>query len=259
MSPKIAALFRKGRVFLTGDASARLSPAAGLGMNTGLQSAHNLAWKLAAVLRGAPESLLESYDAERRGHVMRTYEMSNDFGSEVFEIIEAGLGGDFARVHDLVENSRRAGSGLGIDLGWRYERGAFVPEPGQNFSAPLEFDTYTPTAEPGRRAPHAWLERDGARISTLDLFGLGFAVLVAGDAAPWRTDAIFGGYEVETFSIGANGDYRDADGHFMELYGLQPGGAVLVRPDGVVGWRAQTAPADPRLALSTALTQTLGA
>ena len=259
MSPKIATQFRKGRVLLTGDASARLSPAAGLGMNTGLQSAHNLAWKLAAVLRGAPASLLESYDAERRGHVMRTYAMSNDFGSEVFEIIEAGLGGDFARVHDLVENSRRAGSGLGIDLGWRYERGAFVAEPGQDFSAPLELDAYTPTAEPGRRAPHVWLERDGARLSTLDLFGLGFAVLVAGDAAPWRTDAIFGGYEVETFSIGANGDYRDANGQFVGLYDLQPGGAVLVRPDGVVGWRAKTAPADPQAALASALAQILGA
>src|SRR5690606_28484124 len=113
--------FRKGNVFLTGDASARLSPAAGLGMNTGLQSVHNLAWKLAAVLRGAPESLLETYDAERRGQVMRTFEMSNDFGSEVWEILGAGLGGDFDHVRDLVANSRRAGAGLGIDLGWRYE------------------------------------------------------------------------------------------------------------------------------------------
>jgi 2-polyprenyl-6-methoxyphenol hydroxylase-like FAD-dependent oxidoreductase len=255
MSPKIAAQFRKGRVFLTGDASARLSPAGGLGMNTGLQSAHNLAWKLAAVLRGAPESLLESYDAERRGHVMRTYEMSNDFGSEVFEIVEAGLGGDFARVRDLVAKSRRAGSGLGIDLGWRYERGAFVPESGPDASAPLEVDSYTPTAEPGRRAPHAELEREGTRLSTLDLFGRGFALLVAGEADAWRTDQTFGGFEVETFAIGTGGDYRDDDDRFATLYGLEPGGAALVRPDGVVGWRARTRPADPRAALAGALTR----
>jgi putative polyketide hydroxylase len=259
MSPKIATQFRKGRVFLTGDASARLSPAAGLGMNTGLQSAHNLAWKLAAVLRGAPEALLESYDAERRGHVMRTYEMSNDFGSEVFEIIEAGLGGDFARVRDLVSNSRRSGTGLGVDLGWRYEHGAFVPEPGQDFSTPPEPDAYTPTAEPGRRAPHTWLERDGSQLFTLDLFGLGFAVLVAGDATPWRMDTLHDGFEVETFSIGGSGGYHDANGHFAALYGLQPGGAVLVRPDGVVGWRAKTPPPDPRAALTAALARILGA
>ncbi len=221
---------------------------------------HNLAWKLAAVLRGAPERLLESYDAERRGHVMRTYEMSNDFGSEVFEIIEAGLGGDFARVHDLVANSRRAGAGLGVDLGWRYEHGAFVPEPGQDFSAPREPDTYIPTAEPGRRAPHAWLERDGQRLSTLDLLGLGFAVLVAGDATPWRTDATHGGFEVENIFHRHAGWLSRRGGPFRRaLFELQPGGAVLVRPDGVVGWRAKTPPTDPRTALTTALARILGA
>ncbi|MDD5198710.1 MAG: FAD-dependent monooxygenase [Terrimicrobiaceae bacterium] len=242
MSPKVAASFRKGRVFLTGDAAARLSPAAGLGMNTGLQSAHNLAWKLAAALRGAPQSLLDSYDAERRGQVMHTFETSNDFGSETWEIVNAGLAGDFTRVRDLVANSRRGGSGIGLDLGWRYERGAFIAES----SPPLEpedVDTYHPSATPGRRAPHVQIERDGLSLSTLDLFGLGFALLVAGDAAPWRAavdpQARFAGFELELFQIGGAEGYADSDGHFQGLYGLNPGGAVLVRPDGVVGWRSR--------------------
>lgn len=246
MSPKIAASFRKGRIFLTGDASARLSPAAGLGMNTGLQSAHNLAWKLAAVLRGAPESLLDSYDAERRGHVMRTFETSNDFGSEVWEILGAGLGGDFDRVRDLVKSSRRGGGGLDLDLGFSYECGAFV---GDGAAAPRDgIDAYAPTAHPGRRAPHLWLEQAGGRLSILDLFGGGFVLLVNGDAAPWRegrelTES-FAGFDLEIFQIGGDGGFVDADGCFARLYGIGPGGAVLVRPDGVAGWRSQgSAPA----------------
>lgn len=234
MSPKVATQFRKGRVFLTGDASARLSPAAGLGMNTGLQSAHNLAWKIAAVLRGAPESLLESYDAERRGHVMRTFEMSNDFGSEVWEILEAGFGGDFARVHDLVTHSRRTGGGLGIDLGFRYERGAFVAE--GNAVASMDPDTYEPSAEPGRRAPHAWIERHGCRVSTLDLFGKGFVLLVAGDASAWRAEAgavkLPEGFLLEVVPL------CDANAEVAAIHGIEGNGAVLVRPDGVVGWRS---------------------
>ncbi len=245
MSPKIAARFRHGRIFLTGDASARLSPAAGLGMNTGLQSAHNLAWKLAAVLRGAPDRLLDSYDAERRGHVRRTFETSNDFGAEVWDILHAAFAGDYARVRDLVTHSRRAGSGLGLDLGWRYASGAFLPEadaPDDDESP----DAYLPDAAPGRRAPHVRLSHAGRTLSTLDLFGFGFLLLVAGDAAPWRAaadpTAAFGGYYLEIFSVGDDTEgYADPEGRFLALYGLQPGGAVLVRPDGVVGWRARTA------------------
>jgi len=233
MSPKVAAQFRKGRVFLTGDAAARLSPAGGLGMNTGLQSAHNLAWKLAAVLRGAPDTLLDTYDAERRGHVMRTFEASANLGSEIFEILEAGFAEDFNRVRDLVGHSRRGGSGLGVDLGFDYRAaGAF------------DVDNYAPAAEPGRRAPHLWIERDGVRMSAVDLFGLGFALLVAGDAEAWRAsvdlDEKFAGFELEIFQIGGAEGYADVNGRFLELYGLAPGGAVLVRPDGVVACKLTT-------------------
>lgn len=254
MSPKVAATFRSGRVFLTGDAAARLSPAAGLGMNTGLQSAHNLAWKLAACLHGAPATLLDSYDVERRGHVMHTFETSNDFGAEITEILSAGFAGDFDRVRDLVAKSRRAGGGLGLDLGWRYPAGAFVPEPDNGAEEPTDIHEYHPSATPGRRAPHVWLERAGARVSTLDLFGDAFVLLVAGDATAWRenTPTNAAGFALEIFGVGA--DLPDPASAFPSLYGLEPGGAVLVRPDGVVGWRSRTsAPADLAAALEAIL------
>jgi len=242
MSPKIAAQFRKGRIFLTGDAAARLSPAGGLGMNTGLQSAHNLAWKVAAVLRGAPESLLDSYDTERRGHVMRTFEASSALGSEIGETISAGLAGDFDQVRKLVAGSRRAGSGLGLDLGCRYEGGAFVAE--SSGAGAVDPNVYLPSARPGGRAPHFWVEWDGRRFSALDLFGHGFALLVAEDAAPWRAASdpteLFGGFYVEISQIGGGDGYRDVDGVFAARYEIATGGAILVRPDGIVGWRSKT-------------------
>ncbi len=242
MSPKVAVRFREGRAFLTGDAAARLSPSGGLGMNTGLQSAHNLAWKLSAVLRGAPAALLDSYDAERRTQVMRTFERSASFGSEIGETIAAGLAEDFARVRELVAGSRRRGSGLGLDLGWSYERGAFIPDAGE--PGPRgDDDAYFPDAAPGRRAPHVLLEGPARTFSTLDLFGASFVLLVAGNAAPWRAGADattrFAGFYLEIFSVGREDGYGDPEGRFLALYGLNPGGAVLVRPDGVVGWRSR--------------------
>ncbi|MGH8046275.1 MAG: FAD-dependent monooxygenase [Chthoniobacterales bacterium] len=246
MSPKVAAQFRKGRVFLTGDAAARLSPAGGLGMNTGLQSAHNLAWKLAAVLHGAPESLLDTYDAERRTHVMHTFENSGRLGAEVWTILEAGFAGDFEKVRELVAGSRRGGSGLGLDFGWNYKQ-----------SSAFDPNSYVPSAERGCRAPHLWLERDGLRLSTIDLFGRGFALLVAGDATRWRavTDptATFGGFDVEVFQVDSREGYRDVDGKFPEYYGVQTGDAVLVRPDGVACWRSAD-PAGLAVAIQSILT-----
>jgi hypothetical protein len=214
-------------------------------MNTGLQSAHNLAWKLAAVLRGAPDSLLDTYDAERREHVMRTFENSGRMGSEVWAIIEAGFAEDFAKVRELVAGSHRGGSRLGLDFGWNYKK-----------SSAFDPNSYVPSAEPGCRAPHLWLERDGLRISTIDLFGRGFALLVAGDATRWRavTDptSTFGGFDIEAFQIGDRDGYCDVDGKFPEYYGVQPGDAVLVRPDGVACWRSAD-PAELAVAIQSVL------
>jgi 2-polyprenyl-6-methoxyphenol hydroxylase-like FAD-dependent oxidoreductase len=124
MSPKVAMRFRLGRVLLVGDAAARLSPAGGLGLNTGLQSAHNLAWKLAAVVRGeAGELLLDSYETERHGAALQTMENTNENAGEVF-VISRRVFAEVDRVRALVAHNRRAGARRG-DLGNVYE-GAFV-------------------------------------------------------------------------------------------------------------------------------------
>ncbi len=155
MSPKVAARFRAGRIFFTGDAAARLSPAGGMGMNTGLQSAHNLAWKLAAVVHGrAAESLLDSYERERRALSVAIMRHTNSNSGELFQQVNCALSGDFDGLRALIANSHRQKEDLQFDTGVRY---------GEVF-----------------RFPHAPLG-DGVR-STLDFFGGSF-VVVAGPQA----------------------------------------------------------------------------
>ncbi len=151
MSPKVSAKFRVGRIFFTGDAAARLSPAGGMGMNTGLQSAHNLAWKLAEVVNGrARESLLDSYESERHTLSIEVMRHTNDNSSEVFQQVNCALRGDIDGLRALIAGSHRQAEDLRFDVGAVY---------GNCF-----------------RFPHVPLS-DGR--STLDWFGEGF-VVVAG-------------------------------------------------------------------------------
>jgi putative polyketide hydroxylase len=239
MSPKVANKFRIGRVLLTGDAAARLSPAGGLGLNTGLQSAHNLAWKLAAVVRGdAGEALLDTYESERLGVAGRTLENTNKNAFEIFDVIQAGLKGEWDQAKDLIAHSRRGGAGLGQDLGVAYGGGAFVPDGtvAQEVADPV--NEYIPEARPGHRAPHVPIEWMGRTASTLDLFGQDFRLLSGRDGAAWP-GAMRNG--VDFFAE-----------NFESAYGIEPSGAVLVRPDGYVGARFFSAPEDPIAAVQQA-------
>jgi putative polyketide hydroxylase len=244
MSPKLAKKFRVGRVFLTGDAAARLSPAGGLGLNTGLQAAHNLAWKLAAVVRGeAEEGLLDTYETERLGAAERTLENTNQNAFEICDIVMAALQGDWTTAKNLIAHSRRGGSGLGQDLGTFYPEGAFLPDgsPAPEVADPV--NDYLPVARPGHSAPHVPITWRGKPASTLDLFGGEFRLLAGrgGTAWPgaWRNGAEFFAED------------------FEEAYGIAPSGAVLVRPDGYVGARFATAPDDAAAAVQAALRRIL--
>jgi len=248
MSPKLANEFRRGRVFLAGDAAARLSPAGGLGLNTGLQSVHNLAWKLAAVVRGeASDSLLDTYQEERNPLSLAILRSTNQNAGEVFAIVVEAMEDRWDEVRKLVANSRRAQSGMQLDLGFAYRSGAVLSGPsGESLDSPRE-NIYQPTATPGCRAPHLVIQREAGESSLLDLFGMGF-VLIAGDqSSEWRAASPCCPVAVPGVDFHAN--------DFGEVYGLSASGAVLVRPDGVIAARWEEAPEDPAAAVLAALHQ----
>lgn len=209
----VADRFRLGRTFLVGDAAHVTTPIGGLGMNCGIADVDNLAWKLAAVVAGwADDSLLDSYEAERLPAAELT--------------VAASLGA--ARPPAPID---------GVVLGVSYESSAVIPD-GTN--PPIEADPvsdFVPSARPGRRAPHLWLD-DAHEVSTLDLFGAGFVLLTTPAGSEWRA-AMEG---VAQFPIRA----REIEHpEWPALYGIGPHGAVLVRPDGYVAFRAEGPPGAP--------------
>jgi len=261
MSVQVAERYRGGRAFLVGDAAHRFPPTGGLGLNTGVQDAHNLAWKIAAVEHGsAAPALLESYEQERKPVAQQNAEASARNAAKLLEVAQA-LGpegdGDRAAVRAAVANQAEHFDMLGLQLGFRYERGALVADgtPPPRVANPVR--EYVPCARPGARLPHAWTERGGARASTLDLLPVDrFTVIVGrrGDAwldATAKLDAPFA-----RLAIGR--DVRDEDGAWTLALGIGDDGALLVRPDQHVAWRAARGAADPEAVLREAFARVLG-
>lgn len=228
MSPKVAKSWRHGHIFLVGDAAARLSPAGGLGLNNGLQSVHNLAWKLTSVVRGeAPESWLDSYESERRPCALRLMQNTNRNADEIFSIVAAAMRGDWAAAREGIAHSRRAGTGLGQDLGPSYEEGILLPDGTALPEVADPINDYVPCARPGSRAPHLSVSHAGDRASTLDFFGEGYVILAGRAGGNWRhSNLVF-------FQNGA--EFECAD--FEKAYGITSSGCVVVRPDGYVAAR----------------------
>jgi 2-polyprenyl-6-methoxyphenol hydroxylase-like FAD-dependent oxidoreductase len=238
--------FQSGRVFIAGDAAHNMPPTGGFGGNTGVQDVHNLAWKLALVLRGAAgEELLSSYDAERRpvgeltaeqAYTRYVLRLAPELGTEDLQPI-------------VPEYS--------VELGYRYRSGAVLVDAEDN-GAPFE-NPYEPSGRPGTRAPHVVLDRAGESLSSLDLVDRAF-VLVAGPAGEDWCRAASGaaarlGVQLDVYRIG--GDVSDSSGRFSEIYGTGDAGAVLVRPDGFIGWRAAGGADDAEDVLSRALSRLL--
>ena len=157
--------FRDGRIFLAGDSAHVMPPTGGFGGNAGIQDAHNLAWKLAAVLDGeAGDGLLETYDAERRPVAEFTVEQA--YTRYVLRL-DPALGKD--NLMPIVDEAT-------VELGYRYHSAAVIPESDEDGA--LWESPHEPTARPGSRAPHVALA-DGS--STLDLFGRGFVTLTGSE------------------------------------------------------------------------------
>lgn len=236
---RVANSYRKGRVFLCGDAAHQYSPTGGLGMNTGIQEAVDLAWKLNADIAGwGGPVLLDSYEAERRPVAIYN---NNAATSNFLKLISVPCGPDIARDTEEGERLRAQGKKLilendfheeyeqeGITVGYRYDESPIcvsdnTPVP------PVTTTTYTQTARPGARAPHAWLDEKAGK-STIDLFGHGFVLLRFGasleDAEPLIRAARAVGMPMTTVGI--------TDPAIAALYERK---MVLVRPDGHVAWR----------------------
>src|SRR5215470_6940598 len=246
LNATVAERFVQGRVLLCGDAAHQFPPTGGLGVNTGLQGMHNAMWKLAYCVRGeARWPLLHTYDDERRDVSQRITSQSLENSINVLRIAAAATGGQSGlSTEDVLTASRRYGNHLGVEFGAAYASSAVVADGTSPPPVTDSYSDYVQTATPGCRAPHVWLGRPDAQLSTLDLFGAGFTLLAAPEAGAWceaagRVSAALG-VRTDCYRIGAAG-LNDVGG-FVAAYGVDGDGAVLVRPDGHVAWRSRSAP-----------------
>ncbi|MFJ1707880.1 FAD-dependent oxidoreductase [Kitasatospora sp. NPDC088346] len=250
---RVAERYQSGRVFLAGDSAHEMSPTGAFGSNTGIQDAHNLAWKLAAVLGGwAGPGLLETYGQERRPVAQATGARASARSAE-----HRHPG------YDAVPGTGRQKNVLAVALGYRYPVGAVV---GTDPQAPPVPDGFAATGEPGSRAPHLWVRRAGVRISTLDLFEDSMVLLTGPDGEAWRAAAQRlarqHGVPLAAYRIGDGPEHElapEPGPGWAEAYGTGADGAVLVRPDGFVAWRATGAPAAGSAAAEPVLAQALRA
>ncbi|ADD45222.1 FAD-dependent monooxygenase [Stackebrandtia nassauensis] len=234
--------YRRGRVFLVGDAAHVWSPAGGIGANTGVQDSYNLAWKLAAVSKGwAKPGLLDSYHPER-----------HPLAEVLAELTEE-------RQHNRINDPENdKADDLLWNFGQRYLSGAMI---GADHDSVFG-DSLDLRGQPGTRAPHLWVEQDGQLISTHDLFSRGFVLFTGAGGGAW-TDAATHVCETEGipligYRVGAEVELVDVDGAWPDRYRLGEDGAVLIRPDGYVAWRHEGPAGEPREALSGALRTILG-
>lgn len=283
-----ATRLQSGRVFCAGDAVHKHPPSNGLGSNTSIQDSYNLAWKIAAVLNGqAGEALLETYTAERAPVAKQIVTRANQSGREFGQLFEA-LGIDKAEsaeeMHALIEarkDSTAEGAAKrqaiqaameiknyefnahGVELGQHYDSSAIVgdgtsrPEPARDPELYYEASTH-----PGGRLPHAWVGDSSRKLSTHDLAPYGQFTLITGTTgSDWSTaaqkvsDQL--GVTVGCVVIGPGQDITDLYFDWAKLRGVAEDGAVLVRPDKHVGWRADRLPADPEGALYSAVSAIL--
>ena len=317
MTAMLCDRYRRGRIFLCGDAAHAFPPTGGLGLNTGVQDAHNLAWKLAAVVNGvAGPALLDTYETERRPVAMKNLEHSvanfDNMGdllgviglnmrmlarmqavlrSRLFtllplrfqkNVLEFALRKAQARVAVFsADNDRGARArtelrrripgqaphynSLGLDLGFTYERGAFVPEATPKPRVPDPVRTYRPTTWPGARLPHIWVRKNGMAHSTHDLLRYdAFTLFTRSDGRlVWRdlVDSLRNDLpmSIQCLSIGPDrdDDLHDPDDAWPNLSEVEAGGAVLVRPDGHVAWRSRVVSDASAAELRAAVLQSL--
>ncbi|RVU62052.1 FAD-binding monooxygenase [Bacillus thuringiensis] len=220
-----ATKFQDNRIFLVGDSAHIMPPTGGFGSNTGIQDAHNLAWKLAAVIKGkANPKLLETYHEERYPVAkLTTYYAS----SLLF------------RAANREESSLNIMDGLAVTVGYQYSSKAIIDDSDN----PHRMDSVELNGRPGTRAPHFFGTYDGKEISILDLLGNDFVLLTISENRTWaeyvQNVSSTLGINIKFYSVGLRGDFIAQEDIFSKLYGIENGGAVLIRPDAFIGWRLE--------------------
>ena len=232
----VAQSFQRGRVFIGGDAAHLFTPTGGLGYNTAVEDAVNLGWKLAAVIRGAaPPQLLDSYEAERKPLAERNTAYARHFADSVgrfrasalLERADAEGQAERERAASYLNQHARLEFNIpGVTFGGRYDSSPLIVKDGST-APPDEAGNYQPSASPGGRAPHAWLE-DGS--SLYDSFNFEWTLLVLVPEAPgarsFVTAAATLGLDLKIVA--------QASAALLALYGAP---LALIRPDQIVAWR----------------------
>jgi 2,4-dichlorophenol 6-monooxygenase len=277
MTAQVAERYGVGRVVLLGDSAHRFPPTGGLGMNTGVQDAHNLVWKLRAMRDGwAPVTLLDTYAIERRPVAQHNADQSVANAMKMLAMFEAlGISEDpvvskqrmadtlrlaagRARVREAVAAQQEHFDMFGLQLGFAYEAGAIVPDGTALPAVVNPVRDFAPTGRPGSRVPHAWVEHRGARVSTLDLLPYDrFTVMTGPSGAAWAEAAAHLG-DVPIQCLMASRDYLDPGDRWTTLAEIGRDGALLVRPDQHVAWRTRSVPANPAATLDSAVRAILG-
>ncbi|MEI8147867.1 MAG: FAD-dependent monooxygenase, partial [Actinomycetes bacterium] len=262
MTSQVANRFRHGRTFLVGDSAHRFPPTGGLGLNTGAAEAHNLAWKLAWVLRGlASPALLDSYEAERRSIAQYNAGVSLENAFRLVEVWMAlGVDDDLeasktraesllatnegmAEVTRAIQHQAEHFDQLGVQLGFFYtaDAGVILDDGAARPVVSNPVREYVPNTVPGSRLPHAVLQRGEEAISTLDLVTPGSFLLLSNNA-DWANVELPNDLTVTRVIVGV--DVEDEVGQWASLSGIAPDGALLIRPDQHVAWRTQSGPSD---------------
>jgi 2,4-dichlorophenol 6-monooxygenase len=269
MDGVIADKFRAGRVFVLGDAAHRHAPVGGLGLNSAVQDAYNLSWKLAAVLAGrAGDGLLDTYETERRPVDQANLDTAVK-GARNRTKIDLALGRAPGRtagqmredIRPLFEDppnsaERRHQLNLavasqtmefrqhGVDFGYSYRSAAVVDD---GSAPPVQVDAarlYQPSTKPGHSLPHAWVVgRSGERFPLGSLVHGGHFALIAGeDGRSWMEAAeklaAARDIPLRAARVGLHdSDLIDIRLAWLKHRGISPAGAVLVRPDRFIGFR----------------------
>lgn len=286
----VASQLRVGRFFILGDAAHRMPPSGGHGLNTAVQDAYNLCWKLAAVLRGgASDALLDTYAAERRPVAERTVASAFanwqnarlmgaalEFGGgrskeemwESLHLLWSGEGQNAERLRENLEAALVASlttyNHLNVNFGYSYQKGALAGYDTSDLEPLDEIQIYRPSTRPGHSVPNAIIEDQHGSSLLADELGSGHFTLIAGEeGSAWCKAATLvaagRGLKLTAFTLGAtSGDRLDMRREWERQREIGKTGAILVRPDRFIAWRSLEGAEEPVTVLEEVFTHILG-